>query len=663
MKQKFLFTKLTFAIIAYCFCSFKATSQNFRLTSGDAHFGALIDQNYIVQTWGDNHFGQLGDSTSISRDYMYPVFKGAYNGSAFLGDNNSNRVFSISIAEFHGLALTEKGEVFSWGNNGNGRLGVNSTSDKWLPVRVLKGDYPGTNYLGDDSLNKIISVIAYGDASYALSELGEVYSWGFNSEGQLGTGDVIEYHSPKRVLKGTYPGTNFLGDAASNKIIQIAAGSNSGYALTSNGLVYSWGTNYNGELGDGTDTSRLTPVQVISGAYGGNIFLGDDTTDKVVKIFASENNAFVLTSKHKLFAWGYNFYGTLGDNTMVNKNYPMRPLAGDYPGTYIGDSPSDFIVQVAGGRAHTLFLTLSGKVYATGWNPGGQLGNGTTSNRELPVQVRSGTYQGSAFLGELLSNPILTIGTGYASSYAIDKHGEVYSWGGDDYPRPKFNILISGALGDCNSAINQVRPVNVKDGSCNDVLLPVELTLFTAEAINKNNIKINWKTASESNCAYFELSRKTKLENEWGIIQLVKGSGSTSTPHNYELQDDITLAENDNIIDYKLVEITIDGSKRHIASCRVNLANVNNSMTELYQANPNPANSETSINYSILEDGLVKIFLFDVNGKHISTLFEGYEKVGKHSQNVSLTDIQSGTYNIRFISNGIILNKILKVIK
>lgn len=55
----------------------------------------------------------------------------------------------------------------------------------------------------------------------------------------------------------------------------------------------------------------------------------------------------------------------------------------------------------------------------------------------------------------------------------------------------------------------------------------------------------------------------------------------------------------------------------------MNLANVNNSMTELYQANPNPANSETSINYSILEDGLVKIFLFDVNGKHISTLFEG----------------------------------------
>lgn len=46
-------------------------------------------------------------------------------------------------------------------------------------------------------MNKIISVIAYGDASYALSELGEVYSWGFNSEGQLGTGDVIEYHSPK----------------------------------------------------------------------------------------------------------------------------------------------------------------------------------------------------------------------------------------------------------------------------------------------------------------------------------------------------------------------------------------------------------------------------------------------------------------------------------
>ena len=153
------------------------------------------------------------NSTEFVDEVFLVTFKDILpNTIIYITDNGWQRKLNNFFGTTEGvLKLTkrmdstiEKGEVFSWGNNGNGRLGVNSTSDKWLPVRVLKGDYPGTNYLGDDSLNKIISVIAYGDASYALSELGEVYSWGFNSEGQLGTGDVIEYHSPKRVLKGTF---------------------------------------------------------------------------------------------------------------------------------------------------------------------------------------------------------------------------------------------------------------------------------------------------------------------------------------------------------------------------------------------------------------------------------------------------------------------------
>lgn len=659
MKQNFLFTKLYVALAILCTGYLEA--QTFKLTAGDAHFGALIDQNYIVNTWGDNHFGQLGDSTTNNRDYMSPVHKGEYNGSAYLGDNPANRIMSISIAEFHALALTETGEVYSWGYNSEGRLGNNTQTNKWLPTRVLMGGYSGTTFLGDNPLNKIVSVIAYGDASFALTQNGEVYGWGTNRGGQLGTNDTNMRLLPTRILKGSYPGTTFLGDNPADKIIQIAAGSNSAYALTQSGFVYAWGTNGNGELGDGTDTLRLTPVQVINGAYGGSMFIGDSVGNPVVKIFASENNAFALTSDHKLFAWGYNGYGTLGDNTFVDKNYPMRPLAGDFPGTYIGDSPSDFVVQVSGGRAHTLFLTLGGSVYATGWNVGGQLGNGSTSDRQLPVKVLAGVYSNALYLGELLTNPIVTIGTGYASSYAIDTKGAVYSWGGDDYPRPRFNILVTGALGDCNTAIMQVRPVRVKDSSCNEVLLPIELISFKAEAVDRNNIVVKWETASEMNTGYYELERKETANDEWQKIYSAKGAGTTSNQQYYQFKD--YLLYETNTLEYRLIEVQLDGKQEVVGTCRIDLSNIKNLTNTIFQSLPNPATNITTLSYSITDDGFVKAQLFDLNGKVIKVLFEGYEKYGKHSQALDLSQVQAGVYNIRLNVNGLILSKIINVIK
>jgi len=86
---------------------------------------------------------------------------------------------------YHTIALHADGNVFTWGYDVYGQLGDGSTDDKTTPVRVLKGAYNGTSYLGDNPANKIISVASNRRQSMALAADGGVYTWGYNSNGQL----------------------------------------------------------------------------------------------------------------------------------------------------------------------------------------------------------------------------------------------------------------------------------------------------------------------------------------------------------------------------------------------------------------------------------------------------------------------------------------------
>src|SRR5688500_20122329 len=98
---------------------------------------------------------------------------------------------------------------------------------------------------------------------------GSVYSCGKNNLGQLDTGTMTSSNTPKRVVKGAYPGTTYLGDNASNPIRAIAAAKEFSLAVSNAGVVYSWGENANGQLGDSTVTQRSSPIAVHKGAYAG----------------------------------------------------------------------------------------------------------------------------------------------------------------------------------------------------------------------------------------------------------------------------------------------------------------------------------------------------------------------------------------------------------
>jgi alpha-tubulin suppressor-like RCC1 family protein len=142
----------------------------------------------------------------------------------------------------------------------------------------------------------------------------------------------------------------------------VKGGNYHSVALKTDGTVWAWGYNYYGQLGDGTYTDRSTPAQV------------SNLTD-VKAISTLSSHALALKSDGTVWAWGYNYFGQLGDNTTTNRNTPVQV------------QNLTNVVAVAAGGSHSLALKSDGTVWAWGNNYSGQLGDNSTTNRSLPVQV------------------------------------------------------------------------------------------------------------------------------------------------------------------------------------------------------------------------------------------------------------------------------------
>ena len=152
----------------------------------------------------------------------------------------------------------------------------------------------------------------------------------------------------------------------------VAAGSHHTCAVTTAGAVLCWGSNYSGQLGDGTTTDRHAPTAVSSLGSG------------VVAIAASTSHTCAVTDAGALWCWGWNAFGQVGDGTNTNKHVPT-PVSG------LGSG----VASVASGWAHTCARTTAGALLCWGRNDSGQLGDGTTIDRPTPTAV-SGLGSGVA---------------------------------------------------------------------------------------------------------------------------------------------------------------------------------------------------------------------------------------------------------------------------
>ena len=248
---------------------------------------------------------------------------------------------SISVGGPHACGLTTTGAVSCWGWNSGGQLGSGDTVSHATPTPVVGG--------------LTFAAISAGNLhSCALATDGTAYCWGWNSwpymgHGWLGTGDTINRVAPTPVMGG-------LTFAA------ISAGGRHTCALTTNGAAYCWGFNGAGQLGTGDDVTKTIPTPVV----GGFTFTA---------ISAGSLHTCGLTTSGLAYCWGHNFDGQLGTGNPVPQAMPTAVIGGL---RFAAISASD---------AHTCGLTTSGAAYCWGDGYWGQLGNGTYRGSSIPTKV------------------------------------------------------------------------------------------------------------------------------------------------------------------------------------------------------------------------------------------------------------------------------------
>jgi alpha-tubulin suppressor-like RCC1 family protein len=417
-------------------------SNAIQVVAGDVHACALL-ADHTVHCWGDNTHGQYGNGTTSG------------GGPTPVQVPNLSNVTSIAASGYGACALMSDSTVQCWGDNGVGQMGNGTESSPQLtPTSVDHGN-----------LTNVASISGGPWTTCAVLATGVAYCWGYNADGQTGSG------STTTVL----PSPTQVGATGSAHIAEIGMGALSGCARTVDGNLWCWGDNSYGELGNGTTTSSDVPVhndipQSISPAQ---------------RIVAGETACAIESASGRVACWGDNSKGQIGDGTTTDRTTPtlvsglthVVGLAGEWAANCAlrGDgtvwcwglyawiasgglqdshvprqvtSLANDVVALTTGCA----LTSTGTVWCWGDNSFGAVGDGTTSgddglgNRLTPVAVIG--------LSDPASAHVAAIAGADDHRCALKTDGTVWCWGRDNY----------GQLGDGTSGLNNIQttPVHVQ---------------------------------------------------------------------------------------------------------------------------------------------------------------------------------------------------------
>ena len=320
---------------------------------------SLLAETYVCET-GASIYPQ----SQWASQAAHTALRNAINVSQSVLDisqGNINGYIPLSVAAggLHTLAINGDGTVLSWGRNEFGQLGNASNTDRNNPVNVR-------------NITDIVAVRAGVTHSIALQNDGSVWAWGQNNVGQLGIGNTGNRNEPVRV--------SILTD-----IVSIDSGSQNNIALKNDGTVWIWGS-----------MGGSTPVRV-------------EELSNVIAVAAGRSHYVVLLSDGTVWAWGRNLEGQLGNGNNENSDIPVK----------VQDISN--IISISAGSPglfgqHTIALRADGRVFAWGRNNLRQLGNNSTTNSNIPIEVSG------------LTN-IIAIDAGNAHNVALRSDGTILSWG------------------------------------------------------------------------------------------------------------------------------------------------------------------------------------------------------------------------------------------
>jgi alpha-tubulin suppressor-like RCC1 family protein len=335
-----------------------------------------LGQDGSLWGWGGNIYKQLGLSAW---------------GNIILPAKVMDDVAYISTGRYHTLAVKTDGSLWVWGRNNYGQLGNGTTEEKhWLgnpPEKIMDG---------------VAGAAAGDDYSMAVKTDGSLWAWGRNNYGQLGDGTTTGSLVPTEIMDGVASvsagrghtlavktdgtlwawgfnadgqvGSDSAPAAAFNRVLSpymimdgVVSASAAGFfsmAVTADGRLWAWGSNNRGQLGDGTRTGRRRSPGVVM--------------DGVASVSAGADHVMAVKTDGSLWAWGSNNRGQLGNG------HVSWWTAGAEPTPF---KVMDGVASVSAGVSHTLAIKTDGSLWAWGNNWRGQLGDGTTEERFEPVRV------------------------------------------------------------------------------------------------------------------------------------------------------------------------------------------------------------------------------------------------------------------------------------
>lgn len=375
-----------------------------KITSGNSH-SCVVSSNDLAYCWGSSAGGQLGNGSNASSGFPVAVVtSGVLSGKT---------IKSMEAGTGNVCAIASDDKVYCWGGGGGGgALGNGATLDSNVPVAVSTAGVLN---------NKTIKAVASGNFfSCVIASDDKVYCWGNNFGGKLGNGTISNTSVPTAV--------NMSGVLVGKTVKQLSAGSEHMCVIASDDKIYCWGFGGTGQLGNGGTSQSTVPVAVtMNGVLNG----------KTAKYLASGySHSCVIASDDRVYCWGYNINGQLGNNSTTQSNVPVAVDSSVALNNKV-------ITSISAGSFHTCGVDSNGLGYCWGFNQYGQLGDGSTAQSLVPVAIN---------MGGVLSGKILTyIAAGEHNNCALTTENQAYCWG--------FNG--NGQLGTGNNTTNSSNPLMV----------------------------------------------------------------------------------------------------------------------------------------------------------------------------------------------------------
>ena len=431
--------------------------------------------NYTVHLSFTNQNNIIHQNVTFEIIYTVDIFNDRISshssGMSVIDRPSYNIPIEIETGNDATCFITLNDVNYCQGTGSNGQLGYGSTGSPTTPTKINHFEQP------------LKSLSMKNRHSCGIDYENSLWCWGYNNYGQLGIGNTNQYAERQEV-------TQDLTGKELGIVQQVDVGINEHSCAIIDFSAYCWGYNNNGQLGDSSYTNRNRPTKVKApdNARFTDLSLGAYHTCGII-----ENGS--------VYCWGYNNRGQLGDNSIDNANIPNYTRI---PGN------KEKAIAITSGEHHTCALMDNNSIYCWGWNNYGQLGDGTYTNRNIPIISQINP-----------TNDIVQISAGLRFTCALIENGSIYCWGYNDYnqiegdesnelgsyiPNPYYvNITDNGNFASFDAGYTNVCAIS----KSSDIRCWGEDTGNIGPFFSRNTSKINYIENS--------LTRKLLAPQGWGI--------------------------------------------------------------------------------------------------------------------------------------------------